>query len=257
VRDEAKYGRAVAFATVLPLVRARVARDLGKRGLPRDKVLAAVVRLLEATLIRVGNEEYARSNRSFGLTTLRTRHAAAGGRWITFRFRGKSGKDHMVKIRDPRLARIVRACQALPGPVLFQYRNGKGCPRPVSSDDVNRYLREISGHDFTAKDFRTWAATVRTAWELQGQAPAASGAEARRNVSRALAAVAGRLGNTPAICRASYVHPGVVGAYLDGTLADRLRARAAGGGRAGESGLRPQEVAVLAFLSRPPGGETP
>jgi DNA topoisomerase I len=257
VRDDAKYGRAVVFATVLPLVRARVARDLGKRGLPRDKVVAAVVRLLEATLIRVGNEEYARANRSFGLTTLRTRHAVAGGAWIRFRFRGKSGKDHLVRIRDPRLARIVRACQALPGPVLFQYRNGQGRPRPVSSDDVNRYLREITGRDFTAKEFRTWAATVRTAWELEALPPAVSGAQARRNVSRALAAVAGRLGNTPAICRTSYVHPGVVGAYLQGTLGDRLRARAAGGGRAGEDGLRPQEAAVLSVLSRPAAPETP
>jgi DNA topoisomerase I len=251
IRDEAKYGRAVAFATVLPALRARVSADLRRRGLPRDKVIAAVVRLLEATLIRVGNEEYARANRSFGLTTLRSRHAAAGGRWIRFRFRGKSGKEHLVRVRDPRLGRIVRGCQALRGPLLFQYRNGSGAARPVTSDDVNRYLREATGREFTAKDFRTWAATVRTAWELHGLPPAVSQAAGRRNVARAMAAVAERLGNTPAICRQSYVHPAVLGAYLEGTLSERLHARATGAVRAADLGLRPKEVAVLAILSRP------
>jgi DNA topoisomerase-1 len=251
VRDEAKYGRAVAFATVLPALRTRVAADLRRRGLPREKVLAALVRLLDATLIRVGNEEYAQANRSFGLTTLRTRHASATRRWIKFRFRGKSGKDHLVRLRDPRLGRIVRACQALPGPLLFQYMHGDGRPRPVSSDDVNRYLQEVTGRDFTAKDFRTWAATVRTAWELQGFPAASSKAVGKRNVARAMAAVAERLGNTPAICRQSYVHPAVIGAYLEGTLAGRLDARATGAVRATDAGLRPKEVAVLALLSRP------
>jgi DNA topoisomerase-1 len=249
VRDDAKYGRSVAFATTLPRLRGRVERDLGRRGLSREKVEAAVVRLLEATLIRVGNEEYAQANRSFGLTTLRRRHATASDRWIRFRFRGKSGKDHFVRVRDPRLARIIRACQALPGPLLFQYRDPAGRVRPITSEDVNRYLREVTGRDFTAKDFRTWAATVRTAWELHGLPAADSKAAGKRNVARAMAAVAQRLGNTPAICRQSYVHPAVVGAYLDGTLKGRLQARASGAVRADDAGLRPKEVAVLALLS--------
>jgi DNA topoisomerase I len=215
-RDEAKYERMLAFARALPRIRARVRADLARPGLPRAKVLATVVRLLETTLIRIGNEEYARANGSFGLTTLRARHVAVRGTSVRFHFRGKGGKEHVVDVRDPRLARIVRRCQELPGQELFQYVDADGKRQSVDSADVNDYLREIAGEEFTAKDFRTWAGTVLAALALAAMPGFASAREARRSVTRAIESVAARLGNTPAISRRCYVHPAVIDAYLHG-----------------------------------------
>jgi DNA topoisomerase-1 len=240
----------LAFGQVLPIIRERTEEDVGRRGHSRRKVLAAVVRLLEATLIRVGNEEYARANGSFGLTTLRGRHAAVSGATVRFRFRGKSGKVHEIGVQDRALSRIVRRCQELPGQELFQYLDARGRRRAVTSSDVNAYLRHVTGQQFTAKDFRTWAGTVLAAWALRGSAAARTKAEAKRNIVRAIETVAGRLGNTVAICRKSYVHPVVIGAYLDGTLAGTLDARLAHQVRAGEDRLRREETAVLALLHR-------
>ena len=216
VRDETKYARMLAFARALPRIRARVDADLARRRLPREKVLATIVRLLEATRVRVGNEEYARANRSFGLTTLRDRHVEVAGPEMRFQFRGKGGKEHAVSVRDPRVARIIRHLQDLPGQELFQYVDEEGTHRSVDSGDVNAYLREISGDDFTAKDFRTWAGTVLCALALAEAGVAASGRQAKRNVVGAIAAVATRLGNTPAISRKCYVHPALLEAYAEG-----------------------------------------
>jgi DNA topoisomerase-1 len=238
-RDETKYGRMVAFGIALPRLRARVEQDLALPGLPREKVLATVVRLLETTLIRVGNEEYARTNRSFGLTTLRDRHVEVEGQTVTFAFRGKSGVRHRIDVRDRRLARIVRRLQDLPGQELFCYLEGEQTPA-VDSADVNAYLREIAGEDFTAKDFRTWAGTVLAARELMACEAFESQTQAKHNVAAAIECVSKRLGNTPAVCRKCYVHPAVVDAYLDGTLAESLR------GGAGETSV--EEAAILAFL---------
>jgi DNA topoisomerase-1 len=215
VRDEVKYGRLLAFARALPRIRQRVDADLRRLGLPRDKVLAAVVRLLEKTLIRVGNEEYARHNRSFGLTTLRDQHAKVTNGTLRFEFRGKSGVQHAVALDDPRLARIVKACRDLPGYELFQYVDQQGKRQVVDSADVNAYIREISGEDFTAKDFRTWAGTVLAARHLADVTVCASGAEAKRNIVRAVEAVAKRLGNTKTVCRKSYIHPAILDTYLE------------------------------------------
>jgi DNA topoisomerase I len=247
VRDATKYDRMVAFGLTLPVIRERTERDLQGPGLPRQKVLAAVVMLLEATLIRVGNDEYARQNRSFGLTTMRDRHVDVEGASIEFRFRGKGGREHRVGLRDARLARIVKRCQDLPGQELFQYLDEDGQVQDVDSDDVNRYLREISGQDFTAKDFRTWAGTVAAAWALEELEAFDSQAQAKRNVVRAIERVAAQLGNTPAVCRKSYVHPAVLDAYMEGSIIDALRQRAE---EMGErlSGLEPEEAAVLALL---------
>ena len=221
-RDESKFDQMIAFAAALDEIRLRCDEDLGRPGLPREKVLAAVVRLLELTLIRVGNDEYARLNRSFGLTTLRGRHARIEGHRVRFRFRGKSGRDHEVGLRDRRLASVVRRCQELPGQDLFQYVDGEGEVRDVGSDDVNAYLREISGGDFTAKDFRTWAGTVLAYRALRALEPAGSASAARKNVVVAMRETAGRLGNTAAITRKSYVHPAVLEAYLDGRVGGAL-----------------------------------
>ena len=223
VRDEAKYGRMLAFARALPLIRRRVEEDLARPGLPREKVLATVVALLERTRIRVGNEEYARDNRSFGLTTLRDRHARVRGGTVTFEFKGKSGKEHEVELSDRRLARIVARCQGLPGQQLFQYLDDDGSRRGVASEDVNDYLREITGEDFTAKDFRTWAGTVLAAMALEEFREFDSDAEAKKNVVRAIESVAEKLGNTPAVSRKSYVHPHVIDAYLEGDLVREAR----------------------------------
>lgn len=228
VRDEAKYDRTIAFAESLPAIRARVESDMGLRGVPRDKVLAAIVRLLEITLIRVGNAEYARDNRSYGLTTLHDRHAVIEGSEVTFKFRGKSGRVHKVDIRDRRLAAIVRRCQELPGQELFQYIDEQGEVQDVSSTDVNEYLRQITGQTFTAKDFRTWAGTVLAAQALRALEGTASGTERelRSNVVRAVEQVAQSLGNTPTVCRQCYVHPAIIEAYLDGAMARTARKRA-------------------------------
>ena len=221
-RDESKFDRMITFAGALPAIRERSDADLARPGLPREKVLAAVVRLLELTLIRVGNDEYARLNNSFGLTTLCDRHARIDGSHVRFRFRGKSGQPHEVGLRDRRLAALVRRCQELPGQELFQYVDEDGTVRDVASDDVNDYLREIAGVDFSAKDFRTWAGTVLAYRALRALQPAVSETGARRNVVAAIRETAGRLGNTPAVARKSYVHPAVLEAYMDGRVGGAL-----------------------------------
>jgi DNA topoisomerase-1 len=248
VRDETKYDRMVAFGLALPRLRARVEADLARPGLPREKVLATVVRLLETTLVRVGNSEYARANGSFGLTTLRDRHVEVEGGTVRFAFRGKSGVRHRIDVRDRRLAQVVRRCRDLPGQELFQYVDDGGATRAVDSADVNEYLREAAGEEFTAKDFRTWAGTVLAARALEEFRAFDSEAQARRNVVAAVESVAKRLGNTPSVCRKCYVHPAVVDAYLDGTLLESLGRRVEREltGRLGELG--PEEAAVLAFL---------
>jgi DNA topoisomerase-1 len=252
-RDETKYERMVAFGAALPTIRARVDADLARQGLPQEKVLAIVVRLLEATLIRVGNEEYARENRSYGLTTLRNRHVDVHGAEVRFEFRGKSGKDHAVSVRDRRLARLVRRLQDLPGQELFQYVDGDGARHTVDSDDVNAYLREITSQEFSAKDFRTWAGTVLCAVALRALDACTSETEAKRNVAQVVKSVAQHLGNTPTVCRSCYIHPEVIDTYLasyqDAPLADalgqQLDAEAAADTR---TDLNPDEAAVLRFL---------
>lgn len=221
-RGAEKFERMLAFARVLPRIRSRCDKDLRRRGLPREKVLAAVVRLLELTLIRVGNDEYARLNRSFGLTTLHDRHARIAGSRFRFRFRGKSGVTQEVSLTDRRLASIVRRCQELPGQELFQYQDLDGEVRDVTSDDVNAYLREASDHDFSAKDFRTWAGTVLAYRALRALQPNDHEPTARRNVVQAIRVTANRLGNTPAVARGSYVHPAILEAYLDGGMRSAL-----------------------------------
>jgi DNA topoisomerase-1 len=232
VRDETKYERMVDFAKALPRIRKRVARDIARPHLTRERVLATIVRLLETSLIRVGNDEYARENSSYGLTTLRGKHVRVVGSRVTFRFRGKSGKEHDVDVRDPRVARVIRRLQELPGQELFRFVDDEGKALTLDSADVNAYLREISGDDITAKDFRTWAGTVHATRELHAIGPADSERAAKRNLTEAVRAVAARLGNTPAVCRRCYIHPAIVQAYLDGKLA------------------RPTEAGILAMLRR-------
>jgi DNA topoisomerase-1 len=248
VRDDAKFGRMIAFGRALPAIRRRVDADLRRHGLPRERVLAAVVRLLEKTLLRVGNEEYARDNRSYGLTTLRDHHAEVGSSRIRFRFRSKGGKLRDVELSDARLARIVARCQELPGQELFAYLDEGGEVRSIDSGDVNDYLREITGQEFSAKDFRTWTGTVLAAWALQELQEVDSEAQARRNVVRAVEQVAESLGNTPAVSRRSYVHPGVIEAYLDGDVVRAARKSADRTLRDDLGRLTPQEAAVLALL---------
>jgi DNA topoisomerase I len=250
LRDEAKYDRMIAFGRALPKIRRRVARDLGRRGLPREKVLATIVRLLETTLIRVGSDEYARDNQSYGLTTLQDRHTDIRAGTVTFRFRGKSGKKHVLDVRNQKLAKIVKRCRDLPGYELFQYIDESGSLVDVTSTHVNEYLREIAGSDFTAKDFRTWAGTVLAARALQEFEKFASQAEAKRNMLRAIESVARMLGNTPAICRRCYVHPIVLDTYLDGSLVERLKAQAEHKLATGIRHLRPEEAAVLMLLQQ-------
>ena len=220
-RDEAKFARLIAFAHVLPRIRERCDADLARPGLAREKVLAAVVRLLEATLIRVGNDEYARLNRSFGLTTLLNRHALVTGTQIRFRFRGKAGRQHEVGLRDRRLAGVIRRCQELPGQELFQYVGEDGAPHDVASDDVNAYLRAIAGADVTAKEFRTWAGTVLAYRALRALPQGSDDRTARQNLVDAVRDASDRLGNTPAIARRSYVHPAIFDAYRDGSIRPR------------------------------------
>ena len=221
-RGTDKFDRMLAFAEALPRIRRRCDVDLATRGLSREKVLAAVVRLLELTLIRVGNDEYARLNSSFGLTTLRDRHARIEGAAVRFRFRGKSGRQHEVGLHDRRLAGVIRRCQELPGQDLFQFVDEQGEVRDVASDDVNDYIREASGGDFTAKDFRTWAGTVLAYRALRALQPGSGEGAARKNVVEAIRQTADRLGNTPAVARGSYVHPAVLEAYLAGSIRGAL-----------------------------------
>ncbi len=217
-RDETKYDKMVLFGLALPKIRARVEHDLALPGLPRDKVLATVVRLLETTLIRVGNEEYARQNKSFGLTTLRNHHVDVDGAELRFEFRGKSGKKHRVAVHDRRLARIIRRCQDLPGHELFQYVDDDGALHPIDSQDVNDYLRSITHQDITAKDFRTWNGTVLAAEALRQALRSGPRRRSARVVTRCIDRVAAELGNTKAVCKKSYVHPAVIAAYMDGSL---------------------------------------
>jgi DNA topoisomerase-1 len=249
-RDQSKFRRMLEFSEALPHLCERVERDLRGDDLGRAQLLATVVRLLDRTLIRVGNDEYARDNRSFGLTTLRRRHVQVDGNQLRFTFRGKSGVEHSISIAEPRLARIIQRCQDLPGQEMFQYLNAAGKREAVTSDDVNEYLREASGRDVTAKDFRTWGGTMLAAVELRAMGPAASKREADRNILRAVDAVAERLGNTRAVCRKYYVHPALLQAYLLGRTVPQpppATPRAKRRGRAGGA-LRRDEVAVLQFL---------
>lgn len=217
-RDESKYGRMVAFGQALPTIRERVEKDLAGTGLPREKVIATVVRLLDSSYIRIGNTEYARDNDSFGLTTMREDHVEVRGERVRFTFRGKSGKEHEIDVRDRKLAGIVRRCQDLPGQELFRYLDSDGEPRRIESADVNEYLRETTGEEFTAKDFRTWAGTVLAARELAKLGPFDSETEAKRNLVEAVKSVSMRLGNTQAVCRKCYVHPAVIESYLAGRI---------------------------------------
>lgn len=246
-RDAAKFGHMRTFGELLPRIRRRVARDMSLPGLPKDKVLAVVVRLLELTLIRVGNSTYAESNGSYGLTTLRKKHVDVSGTTVEFDFVGKSGKDWDVELKDARLARIIRRCEALPGYRLFKYVDDAGETRSIESSDVNAYLRDITGEDVTAKDFRTWAGTVAATLLLSELEPFTSKTQATKNVASVIKEVAKKLGNTPAICRKSYVHPDILSCYLEGTLAGQLAAKRGG---TQPRGLYKEEVSVLNFLRR-------
>ena len=248
VRDAAKFDRMMAFGRSLPRIRAETARDIARPGLPKRKVLAVVVKLLEASLIRVGNDEYAKTNRSFGLTTMRDSHVQFDGSTIHFRFRGKSRISHDIDVHNRTLARIVQRCQELPGQNLFQYIDDEGTRQDVTSSDVNSYLQEITRADFTAKDFRTWAGTVLAAMALQEFSSFDSHAEAKRNVLRAIERVAKRLGNTATVCRKCYIHPAILDAYLDGSMVELLKERADREMEHALEELRPIEVFVLALL---------
>ena len=242
VRDENKYERMIAFAESLPKIRKRIAADIGLAGLSREKVLATVVELLQSTAIRVGNDEYAKENGSYGLTTMQNRHAKIDGTTVRFSFRGKSGVRHAIDLRDRRLAKIVRQCQELPGQQLFEYVDEQGETHAVDSAEVNDYIRAISGEEFSAKDFRTWLGTVTCASLLMSQEACDTQAERKQRVAGAIQDVAKRLGNTPAVCRKCYVHPHVVDAYLEtGRLALQRKARRT-------EGLLPEELFVLALL---------
>ncbi|MDB5081455.1 MAG: topA [Chloroflexi bacterium] len=250
VRDENKYDRMLAFGAALPAIRTQVDKDLGLPGLSRRKVVATVIRLLETTLIRVGNIEYAKSNKSFGLTTMRDRHVQVKGETINFSFRGKSKKDWSLSIRDRRLARIVKNCRDLPGYELFQYLDEDGKRQTIDSSDVNEYLREITAQDFSAKDFRTWAGTVLAALALQEFASFDKETEAKKNVVSAIKSVSERLGNTPSICRKCYVHPAVIDAYLEGTMLESLQQITAQELVENLHELKPEEAAIMALLQK-------
>ena len=248
VRDEAKYHKLLDFAHVLPKLRARVEEDLRRPGLPRERVLAAIVRLMELTLFRIGNTEYAKQNKSFGLTTLRDRHVAIEGSRIHIGFRGKSGKHHETDINDRRLARIVKGCRDLPGYELFQYLDEDGEQHKVGSDEVNEYLREATGQDITAKDFRTWAGTHLAAAALRQFEAFDTDAERKKAVVRAIETVAKHLGNTPAVCRRCYIHPEIFEGYLDGTLLETLAEKSRDYLAENLDGMTAEETAVTAFL---------
>ena len=252
VRDETKFDRMVAFSRVLPRAREAVESHLALPGLPRDKILATVVWLLERTLIRVGNAEYARENESFGLTTLEDRHASVRGRSVSFSFRGKSGREHSIRITEPRLARIIQRCQTLPGEQLFQYVDEEGNRQDLDSGAVNEYLKRIAGPGITAKDFRTWAGTMLAAHALREIGPARLVTEKRANIVKAIDQVAERLGNTRAVCRRYYIHPVILEAYLRNRVApppEELRRRR----RYARRTLRDEEIAVLEFIASEQG----
>lgn len=227
VRDETKYERMLLFAEALPVIRCRVARDMANDGLPREKVIATVVRVMEETHIRVGNEEYARTNKSYGLTTMRTKHVDVRGAKVTFDFQGKSRVHHTINLQDRRLAKIIRQISELPGYELFQYLDEAGKTHSINSSDVNDYLRETTGEHFTAKDFRTWAGSVLCCDLLQELDSPASITEAKKHVVDAIKQVAERLGNTPSVCRKCYVHPAVLESYLNAVEAPASKSRRA------------------------------
>ena len=254
VRGATKYDRMLAFGQALPLIRARADKDLMLPDLSREKVLATVVRLLETTHIRVGNDEYARKNRSFGLTTMHDRHVKVEGAAIRFRFRGKSGIDHTISLTDRKLAAVVKRCQDVPGHELFQYLDAHGQRQRVTSGDVNAYIKEITGQDFTAKDFRTWAGTLLAAQTLAATEPASSATQTRKRITQAMREVSEQLGNTPSVCRKCYVHPAVIAAYSDSMLADALAAKPKDGKKV--DGLKPEELAVLHLLEAHPAANT-
>ena len=248
VRDSTKYERLILFGRALPVIRRRADADLRRQGLPREKVLAAVVRLLEKTFIRVGNDEYARDNKSFGLTTMRDGHVKISGSTVRFIFRGTSGVEHALALDDRRLARIVKQCRDLPGQELFQYRDENGAVIDIGSADVNAYLKDITGEDFTSKDFRTWAGTVLAAQLLRDFEDVDSQARAKKNVVDAIEQVAKQLGNTRAVCRKCYVHPAVIDAYLDGSMLKTMAQRARTTKAVGK--MTAAEAAVLGLLQR-------
>lgn len=249
-RDENKYEHMIAFGKALPAIRERVDQDLRKRGLPKEKVVAAVVHLLEATLIRVGNDQYAKENKSYGLTTMRDRHVDINGSTISFNFNGKAGIEHEIDLQDRRLAAIVKRCQDLPGQHLFQYIDENGDRQAVDSSDVNDYLKEITGEHFTAKDFRTWAGTMLAAEALSGFEEFDSETKAKHNVVEAIESVSKKLGNTPSICRKCYVHPAVIDAYLEGDTVKTLEQRAERELQMNLEKLAPEEAAVMALLQQ-------
>jgi DNA topoisomerase I len=247
-RAENKYDRMLVFGQALPKIRRRVNKDMGLRDLPRNKVLATVVHLLGRTFIRIGNEEYARENKSFGLTTMRDRHIDVKGAKLSFSFRGKSGVQHEIDVNDRRLANIIRKLQDLPGQDIFQCEDEAGEVRNITSQDVNDYLAEITGEEFTAKDFRTWAGTVLTAMALSAQGPAENETQAKENIKVAIAAVAKILGNTPTVCRKCYVHPVVLESYLDGDMIEGLKQKTEETLSENLEDLRAEEAAVMSFI---------
>jgi DNA topoisomerase I len=254
VRDQTKYHRMIGFAQALSGIRRRTGQDLKRSGLTRVKVVAAVVQLLEKTLIRVGNDEYAKQNRSFGLTTLRDGHVEVKGDRVRFSFRGKSGVEHEVDLNDRRLARVVRQCRDLPGYDLFQYIDEDGNRQTIASEDVNAYLKDVTGEDYTSKDFRTWAGTVLAAQMLRELDAFDTESQAKKNIVRAVEAVAKRLGNTKAVCRKCYIHPAIVDAYLDGSMLKTIAQRARRAARA--DAFSSGEAAVLGLLQRRLARET-
>lgn len=249
VRDETKYTRMIEFGRALPRIREQVEKDMSRHNLSKEKVLATVVRLLETTYIRVGNEEYARTNKSFGLTTMRCRHISVTAKKVRFKFRGKSGKDHSITVEDPRLARTVKRLQELPGQELFGYIDEEGKRHTINSDDVNMYLHEVAGGHFTAKDFRTWGGTVLAGMALQDQEQGETPTKIKRNIAAAVREVAASLGNTPAICRKSYIHPSVLQSYTKGTMLALLKGDEDVVVEEEEgTGLKPEERAVMRLL---------
>jgi DNA topoisomerase-1 len=249
-RDETKFEHMAHFARSLPRIRRQVMRDLRRPGMPREKILATVVRLLETTLIRVGNDEYARTNHSYGLTTMRNRHVhVKPGGGIVFSFRGKSGKDHEISLTDPSLAKIIRKCQHMPGQELFTYEED-GQARHIASHDVNDYLHAIAGREFTAKDFRTWIGTVLAATAFRELEAVTSERQAKKNVSVVVESVSKILGNTPSVCRKCYIHPEIIDSYMEGTTVDTIKQRIAKDLEHPGHSLRPMEIAVLALLQR-------
>jgi DNA topoisomerase I len=250
VRDEAKFSRMIAFSAALALIRRGVERDLKRNGLPREKVLAVVVRLLETAWVRIGNDEYAKENESFGLTTMRNRHVHIAGAKLMFQFRGKSGQNHTIELTDRRLASIVKQCRDLPGYNLFEYVDESGNVCRIDSADVNHYIRELAGQDFTAKDFRTWAGTLLAARELHAAGPAETQTAGNKVVIEAVRQVSKKLGNRPATCRKYYIHPAILDAYADGSLFEKMRQGVAQDEALEGTGLRPEEYAAVAIIAK-------